>query len=90
MHSRIYEGQVSHGRGAPVKHAFRYRVFMAYLDLAELDEVFAGRWLWSTRRRTVARFDRRDHVSQARAVVAEEHRDVFARVHAVSRGRRGR
>ncbi len=31
---------------------------MMYLDLAELDEVFAGRWLWSTRRTALARFRR--------------------------------
>ena len=37
-------------------HAFRYRLFLAYLDLAELDTVFRGRWLWSTRRPALARF----------------------------------
>ncbi len=34
---------------------------MVYLDLAELDQVFRGRWLWSTRRSALARFDRADH-----------------------------
>jgi len=29
-----------------------------YLDLTELDEVFRGRWLWSTRRAALARFSR--------------------------------
>ena len=43
-------------------HAFRYRVFMMYLDLAELDRVFAGRWLWSTRRPAVVRFRREDYL----------------------------
>jgi DUF1365 family protein len=33
-----------------------------YLDLSELTAVFQGRWFWSTRRRAVARFDRRDHL----------------------------
>lgn len=31
---------------------------MMYLDLSELDNVFAKRWLWSTRRPAFARFDR--------------------------------
>jgi len=35
---------------------------MVYLDLAELDCVFQGRWLWSTHRPAVARFDRADHL----------------------------
>ncbi len=34
---------------------------MVMLDLDELDVVFRGRWLWSTRRRAWARFRRDDH-----------------------------
>ena len=79
MHSALYHGWLDHRRLAPRGHAFRYRVFMAYLDLAELDEVFRGRWLWSTRRAALARFDRRDHMGDpaqplddaVRALVAE-------------------
>ena len=62
MHSCIYEGQVKHSRRQPVDHRFRYRLFFLYLDLAELDEVFRGRWLWSTRRPALARFRRGDHL----------------------------
>ena len=61
MHSSIFSGQVSHSRKRPLEHSFRYRVFMMYLDLAELDKVFAGRWLWSTRRPALARFRRENH-----------------------------
>lgn len=58
MQSSIFSGQLSHSRSAPASHAFRYRVFMAYLDLDELDTVFAGRWFWSTKRVALARFER--------------------------------
>jgi hypothetical protein len=34
---------------------------MLYLDLAEVDTVFDGRWLWSTDRAAVARWQRSDH-----------------------------
>jgi uncharacterized protein len=61
MKSAIYEGVVSHRRFLPVDHAFRYRVFMMYLDLEELREVFRGRWLWSATRPAIAWFRRRDH-----------------------------
>jgi DUF1365 family protein len=79
MHSALYHGWLNHRRVAPRRHAFRYRLFMAYLDLAELDQVFRGRWLWSTRRAALARFDRRDHFGDpaqplgdaVRALVAE-------------------
>lgn len=82
MHSALYQGWLDHRRLVPRRHAFRYRLFMVYLDLAELDEVFRGRWLWSTRpgrRLVLARFDRRDHLGDqarpldeaVRALVAE-------------------
>ena len=80
MHSALYHGWLEHRRLAPRRHAFRYRLFMVYLDLAELDQVFRGRWLWSTRRAAFARFDRRDHFGDpaqpledaVRALVAEQ------------------
>ena len=42
MKSAIYAGQVRHRRMQPVVHEFSYRMFMMYLDLAELPEVFRG------------------------------------------------
>lgn len=62
MESCLYVGKVRHRRHEPVEHAFSFPLFMLYLDLAELDRVFAGRWLWSTRRPAFARFDPRDHL----------------------------
>ena len=55
MNSAIFEGQVRHRRLRPVEHRFAYRVFMMYLDLAELDQVFKGRWAWSQKRPALAR-----------------------------------
>jgi DUF1365 family protein len=60
--SAIYVGRVRHRRFAPVAHAFGYRMFMVYLDLSELERVFAGRWLWSVGRRNVAEFRRSDYL----------------------------
>ena len=62
MASALYVGHVRHRRREPSEHSFRYPLFLMYLDLAELDEVFEGRWMWSARRPAVARFDRRDHL----------------------------
>jgi DUF1365 family protein len=59
--SAIYEGWVRHRRASPRRHDFRYRIFQLYLDLAELDQVFAGRWLWSVDRPNIAQFRRRDY-----------------------------
>jgi DUF1365 family protein len=86
MHSAIYRGWLEHRRWAPRRHAFRYPLFMAYLDLAELDRVFAGRWLWSTSRPALVRFDRRDHFGDPALPLEQSVRDL---VHART-GRRPR
>jgi len=62
MKSAIYQGTLRHRRFEPVKHEFSYRLFMMYLDLAELDDVFRGSSLFSARRRAVAEFRRSDHL----------------------------
>ena len=56
--SALYEGWVRHRRHEPVEHEFRYRLFMAYLDLDELPEVLDGVPLWSARRPAPAWFRR--------------------------------
>ena len=76
MKSAIYAGQVRHRRMKPVVHEFNYRMFMMYLDLAELGEVFRGRWLWSCRRPALARFRREDHLGDPAVPLEEAVRDL--------------
>ncbi len=61
MESCLYEGRVWHRRRRPVDHAFEFPIYMAYLDLGELSEVFRGRWLWSAEGPAFAWFRRQDH-----------------------------
>jgi uncharacterized protein len=58
--SAVYEGFVRHRRFTPVEHEFRYRLFLMYLDLAELPEVLDAYPLFSARGRALARFRRED------------------------------
>ena len=60
--SAVYEGVVRHRRHAPHAHAFDYRMAQLWLDLDEVDQVFASRWLWSSRRPNIARFRREDYL----------------------------
>jgi uncharacterized protein len=62
MHSALYTGRLRHRRFAPREHRFSYRLFMMYVDLAELDEIFRGRWLWSARRPALAWLRRADYL----------------------------
>ncbi len=79
MNSCIYEGELVHRRFQPVPHAFRSRLFLMYLDLAELPEVFRGRWLWSTTRPALARFRREDYPGPATEPLDETIRTMVER-----------
>jgi uncharacterized protein len=70
--SCVYEGWVSHRRHTPVAHAFRYPLYLLYLDLDELPEVLTRSRLWSL----VARFDRADHLGDPRRPLREEVLDL--------------
>ncbi len=65
MHSCIYEGMVRHRRIGPPAHEFHNSLFMLYLDLDEIDDVFRNSWLWSSTRPAIARFRREDHLGPA-------------------------
>ncbi len=61
MESCIYNGWVRHRRHEPAGHQFRYALFMMYLDLAELPQLFDEYWCWSARGPALARFKRSDY-----------------------------
>jgi len=79
LHSALYTGWVSHRRRAPRRHAFRYPLFMVWLDLAELGEVFRGRWLWGVERRALAAFWRADHMGDPRLPLDQCVRELVGR-----------
>ena len=74
--SAIYEGWVRHRRFEPVDHSFRYRFFLAYLDLAELPGILDPYPLYSARRRAPARFRRGDYLGDPTRPLDECVRDV--------------
>jgi DUF1365 family protein len=79
MNSAIYTGIVAHRRFTPAENSFRYRIFMTYLDLAELPGVFDRFWLWSARRRALAWFRRADFHGDARRPLDAAVRDLVER-----------
>lgn len=78
MESCLYEGRIHHRRVRPVEHAFEAPLFMVYLDLEELPEVFRSRWLWSAERPALARFRREDHLGDPRLPLDRALRDLVA------------
>jgi hypothetical protein len=79
LHSALFGGRVVHRRHAPRPHAFRYGVQMLLLDLGELERVFHGRWLWSTRRPAPIRWRRSDHLGDADRPLDECVRELVER-----------
>lgn len=77
--SAIYEGVVTHRRRTPVEHAFRSRLFLLYVDLAELPELFDGHPLWSARRRAPAHFRRADYLGDPSVPLDEAVRELVQR-----------
>jgi uncharacterized protein len=75
--SAVYEGVVRHRRYEPRKHEFCYRVAQLYLDLDELDHVFAERWLWSVGRRNLAELRRSDFLGPACTSLSDAVRDCI-------------
>lgn len=75
MDSCIYEGRVSHTRVTPALHRFSYRLFLMYLDLDEVPQLFEKRWFWSTSGPALARFRRANHLGPENQPLAEAVRD---------------
>jgi len=71
VNSCLYEGSVRHRRHGNPDAEFHHRLFMAYLDLDELPQLFDGRWLWSARRPALAWFRRADHLGDPAMPLSE-------------------
>ncbi|MCX7110397.1 MAG: DUF1365 domain-containing protein [Proteobacteria bacterium] len=78
MHSCLYVGYVRHRRFGPKSHNFTYPLFMVCLDLAELDSVFAERWLWSINKPNLATFNRSDYFGDPAITIDQAIRDFVA------------
>lgn len=65
--SAIFKGYVRHRRFEPKTHAFNYPLFMLYLDLDELQELFAKKWYCSSSRFNLVRFKREDFFAPEQA-----------------------
>jgi DUF1365 family protein len=81
MNSCLYEGTIRHRRFRPVANAFRYRLFLMYLDLDELEAVAALHPLLSIDRFNYASFRRQDHLGDPQtplkqALAAEVQRQI--------------
>lgn len=78
MESALFFGRLRHRRHLPVRHELSWPLFLAWLDLSELERVFRGRWLWSTSRPALVRFRREDHLGDPALPLGEAVRRLVA------------
>lgn len=74
--SAIYRGVVEHVRHEPIEHRFRYRLYMLWLDLDEIETLFRRRLLWSYERWNVASFRRSDYLGDPSTPLRDAVLDV--------------
>ncbi len=71
LSSKLYFGWVGHRRFTPTVNAFKYKVFMVYLDLDELEKVLSLSSLWGRSRWCLARFKRADFLGNSNIPLKE-------------------
>jgi DUF1365 family protein len=76
VNSCLYEGHVWHRRFTPKEHSFRYRLFLVYMDLDEMDSLFGRHGLWSIRWPAFAWFRRGDYLGNPDQSLSESVRDT--------------
>ena len=75
LNSCLYVGSLRHRRHQPKTHRFSYQVYMSYLDLAELDQVFTASRFWSNRSGfslAPVRFKRKDYFNPESGLSIDE------------------
>lgn len=75
MESAIYEGVVRHARRSPIRHEFRQRLALLYLDLDELDRVARVSRLLGIERLALASFRGADHLAGSGGALESRLRD---------------
>ncbi|NQY42903.1 MAG: DUF1365 domain-containing protein [Legionellales bacterium] len=70
MDSCIYEGIVTHTRFFPRKHFFKYRLFMMFVNINNLEEKIDKYLFWSSNKFNLAYFKRSDHMGDATEALA--------------------
>lgn len=76
MKSAIYKGTIRHRRFRPKPNRFRYKIFMMYMDLSELDTLFNMHPLWSHEKLNLAWFRRKDHFGDPAVSLDQAVRDL--------------
>lgn len=76
MNSAIYTGKVRHTRYEPFLHSFTYRLFMAWLNVDEIENLFKNSFFWNTNGRALIEFRRSDYLFDENISIGDEIRNI--------------
>jgi len=76
VNSAIYTGWIRHRRRHDRAQVFSHRIFMCWIDLAELPTLFRGRRWWRREAPAAASFRRADYLGDARVPLDRAVRDL--------------
>ncbi|MFZ5831040.1 MAG: DUF1365 domain-containing protein [Planctomycetota bacterium] len=76
MHSCLYEGRIAHQRLKPTSHAFRYGLYLAYLDLDEIPSLLKGGFGLYQARFSPASYCRSDHLGNCELPLSDAVRNL--------------
>ena len=57
----IYKGIIRHRRFTPIPHSFKYKIFMAYFDISQIETKFKKSLLWNINKIALVSFNRKDY-----------------------------
>ena len=81
MNSAIYSGTIFHRRVHPFEHQFKYKLFMVYLDLDEIEDLLPQSFFWGVERSALISFHREDYLHRPEKNLNEAVRNlVFEKI----------
>ena len=64
MKSAIYSGSIFHSRKEPFNHEFKYSLYMAYINLKEINNLLPNSFFWGFNKKALISFNRSDYLDR--------------------------
>ena len=81
LKSAIYSGTVFHSRKKPFNHEFKYSLFMAFINLKEINTILPNSILWGINKKALLSFHRSDYLKRPEKILIDAVKNlVFERI----------
>ena len=73
----LYDGYITHRRFTPFNHSFTYPIFLAYIDLSRINNIFRKSFFWNVDKSAIVSFNRSDYHGDPSLDLDESVRDTI-------------